>query len=220
MREQLGNRPRRFCCTRVTPSTGCGVGWVSSWSIPPRSTWQTWDAPVALELDQLDPSTLDDARLAEAFTSAAGLRDDARTARLASELLVRRPALLNSLDLTSVVAPLVRLAIARDDPIGGRRLAETGEIDQHRQYRQNTRYLARAGVCTGRPAGPGHGCLRAPDQSHAPDAGLALDAGEMMLDNGHLDQARVLLRIAGDTAAREHRPWIVRRVRQLLDRIP
>ena len=65
------------------------------------------------ELDRLDPATLDDSRLVEAFTSAAGLRDDARTARLASELLKRRPGAMASLDLTAVVSPLVRLAMGR-----------------------------------------------------------------------------------------------------------
>ena len=60
-------------------------------------------------------ATLDDSRLVEAFTSAAGLRDNARTARFASELLKRRPAAMASLDLASVVAPLVRLAMGRND---------------------------------------------------------------------------------------------------------
>ena len=69
----------------------------------------------AAELDRLDPATLDDTRLVEAFTSAAGLKDDARTGRLAAELLKRRPIALQSLDLAEVVAPLVRQAIARND---------------------------------------------------------------------------------------------------------
>ena len=41
------------------------------------------------ELDALDPDALDDHRLADAFTSAAALRDDARTARFAA--LLARP---------------------------------------------------------------------------------------------------------------------------------
>ena len=57
-------------------------------------------------------------------------------------------------------------------------------------------------------------------KSDGADAALALDAGEMMLDNGHLEQARDLLKIAGEMAAHEHRDWIERRVRQLLDRLP
>ena len=53
----------------------------------------------------------------------------------------------------------------------------------------------------------------------AAGAALALDAGEMMLDNGHLDQAKVLLLMAGDTARRTGRHWIERRARQLVDRL-
>ena len=216
----MATGPARFCCTRAIPSTGCGAGWVSSWSIPPRSTWPTWAAPARVELDRLDPSTLDDARLVEAFTSAAGLRDDARTARLASELLKRRPALLDSLDLTSVVSPLVRLAIARDD--------QSAAVDWLKQVRSistgNTAktldiWLAQVYARAGQPDQATDVYVRL-IKSHASDAVLALDAGEMMLDNGHQDQASLLLMIAGDTAAREHRAWIVRRVRQLLDRIP
>ncbi len=68
------------------------------------------------ELDRVDPIALDDARLVETIASAVGLRDDARTARLAAELLRRQPRAIPRLDLTSVVSPLVRQAIARNDP--------------------------------------------------------------------------------------------------------
>jgi hypothetical protein len=53
----------------------------------------------------------------------------------------------------------------------------------------------------------------------AAGAALALDAGEMMLDNGYLDQARALLDVAGDLARRNEWSWIDRRARQLVDRI-
>ena len=55
-----------------------------------------------------------------------------------------------------------------------------------------------------------------------PDAAgavLALDAGEMMLDSGYLDQAKVLLLLAADTARRCGRRWIEQRARQLLERM-
>ena len=45
----------------------------------------------------------------------------------------------------------------------------------------------------------------------AAGAALALDAGETMLDNGYLDQARALLDVAGDLADRNRRDWIERR---------
>src|SRR5262249_41745166 len=56
----------------------------------------------AAELQELTPEELDDSRLAEAFESAAGLRDDPLTARFASELSRRNLEGLDHLDLTSV----------------------------------------------------------------------------------------------------------------------
>ena len=68
------------------------------------------------ELDGLDPSTLDDHRLADAFRSAAALRDDARTARFAAAL-ARRPApARDRLDPAAVFAPLVRESLRTGDP--------------------------------------------------------------------------------------------------------
>lgn len=70
-------------------------------------------------LDALDPAALDLPRLREAVASAAGLRDDARAARLAALLLDRaaqtpeaqRP---RGLDPTTYIAPLIRDALRRD----------------------------------------------------------------------------------------------------------
>ena len=41
----------------------------------------------------------------------------------------------------------------------------------------------------------------------------------MILDNGHLDEAKVLLLLAADTARRCGRRWIEQRARQLLERM-
>ena len=54
----------------------------------------------------------------------------------------------------------------------------------------------------------------------AAGAAMALDAAEMMLDNGYLDQARALLVDAGDLARRNGKKWIERHARELEDRIP
>ena len=54
----------------------------------------------------------------------------------------------------------------------------------------------------------------------AAGAALALDAGEMMLDNGYLDQARRLVIAAGELGRQNGRSWIDRLARRLLDRIP
>ena len=54
----------------------------------------------AVELDRLDPVALDDTRLVAAFTSAAGLKNDALAPwRLAAELLERKPMHLSRLTL-------------------------------------------------------------------------------------------------------------------------
>jgi tetratricopeptide (TPR) repeat protein len=220
LREQLGNRPsalllyqgypfdrlrRRLGLELVYPSAvdiqdlGCGSG---------------------AELDLLDLATLDDSRLVEAFTSAAGLRDDARTARFAAELLKRRPAVMAFLDLTSVVAPLVRLAMSRNDYKAalswlkeGRSMTSGGMATTLEVWR------AEVFVKAGRP----DSAMVAYERLITPDAAgatLALDAGEMMLGSGYLDQARALLCVASDLANQNRRDWIERRARQLLDHLP
>ena len=68
-----------------------------------------------VELDQLDAASLDDSRLVEAAESAAGLLDDARTARFAGEL-VRRGSDARNVDLKPLVSALVRQAIKRGEP--------------------------------------------------------------------------------------------------------
>jgi hypothetical protein len=169
----------------------------------------------------VDPVALDEARLVETIASAVGLRDDARTARLAAELLRRRHRAVPRLDLTSVVSPLVRQAIAREDPdaalswieraksMGNDMTAKTLEI-------WRGEILARAG----RPelALSVYLKLIEPD---AKAAELALDAAETMLDNGHLDEANTLLNMACDPARRQNRPrhWINRRASDLLNQL-
>ena len=54
----------------------------------------------------------------------------------------------------------------------------------------------------------------------AAGAALALDAAEMMLDNGYLDHARALLVEAGDLARQNGRDWVEHRARELIDQIP
>ena len=60
--------------------------------MPPRSIRSIWAVPNHQELDRLDLGALDDLQLLDAAASAAGLRDDARTARLAAELVRRHRA--------------------------------------------------------------------------------------------------------------------------------
>jgi tetratricopeptide (TPR) repeat protein len=173
------------------------------------------------ELDRVDAKALDDARLVETIVSAVGLRDDARTARLAADLLSRPPRAVPRLDLASVASALVRQAIARNDhgaalgwierakPLGDDKTAKTLDV-------WRAEILARAG----RPesALPVYLELITPD---AKGAELALDAAETMLDNGHLDQAKPLLIMASDLARRQGRQWhwIERHAQEWLDRL-
>ena len=81
-----GRGPGPPRCTRVTPSTASAAAWVWSWSSRRPSTRRTSRCASGAELDRLDPAALDDLRLADAFESAAGLGDDARTVRFAAAL--------------------------------------------------------------------------------------------------------------------------------------
>ena len=127
---------------------------------------------------------------------------------------------MTSLDLTAVVSPLVRLAVGRDDYKAALSwLKEARSMSDGDTATTLEVWRAEVFARAGRPdsAMVVYERLITPD---AAGAALALDAGETMLDNGYLDQAKALLLAAGDTARRIHRPWIERRARQLLDRMP
>jgi predicted Zn-dependent protease len=133
--------------------------------------------------------------------------------------LKRKPIALRSLDLGEVVAPLVRQAIARNDIDGAVSwLKEARSIGDEPTATTLEIWLAEVYARAQRPdrALKTYMRLIKPD---AAGAALALDAGEMMLDNGHLEEAKVLLLLAGDTARRNGRLWIERRTSELLDRM-
>jgi hypothetical protein len=168
------------------------------------------------ELDQLEPAALDDSSLVEAVQSAAGLAGDERTARLAAELLGRKPAIMPKVNLAAAVAPLVRRAMSQQrfdsalnwierakavaDPETGTKLdiwraeihARAGRPDSARSI-----YLDLA-------------------TNDAAGAILALDGAETLIDHGHTDQAESLLVIARGLAGETGQRWIERRVQQLL----
>jgi len=218
LREQLGNRPSAILLYQGYPFDRLRRRLGLEMVYPNAVDVGDLGCASAEELDRLDPATLDDTRLVEAFTSAAGLKDDERTGRLATELLKRRPIALTSLDLAEVVAPLVRQAIARNDFDGAvSRLNEAHVISDPATATTLEIWIAEVCARANRPEQALKTYMRLikPD---AAGAALALDAGEMMLDNGSLDEARVLLLLAGDTARSNARHWIERRARQLLDR--
>jgi hypothetical protein len=171
------------------------------------------------ELDRLDPAALDGHRLVEAVASAIGLRDDARTARLAAELVRRRPPEVVTLDLAAAVSPLVRQAMSAQDgdtalcwieqarPMGDARIAAIFDVWRAEILARRGRSNAALRVY--------HSLIR-PD---AAGAALALDAAETLIDNGHLKQARSILITARDLAQSTGRRWIARRAEQLLGRL-
>jgi hypothetical protein len=168
------------------------------------------------ELAALDPSALDDHRLAEAVASAAGLRDDSITSPLATELL-RRPVPIAGVHLVGAVSPLVRRAMGAGDPDSAlgwieraRPLADAHTAELLDLWRAEI--LARAD----RPeeALVAFRALIRPDGAGAP---IALDAAETQIDNRHFDQARPLLYAARDLSRSNGRPWTARRAQELLD---
>ena len=165
------------------------------------------------ELDGLDPAALDDFRLIEAIGSADVLGDDARTARFAARFAARITEIeprtmadalaLANLDLASVFAALVRHALAAGeteqalawtDRARAVDAALTSGAAGHSYATWRAEILARAGQ--------GAAALTVYRQilAEAPNAAVALDAAETMLDNGHEDEAQILARQALDIA--------------------
>ncbi len=187
LREQIGSRPsaRRlyhgYPFDRLRRRLGLEL-------VDP-STVELLDLACAdpVELDALDPAALDDVRLADAVASAAGLRDDARTARFAGELLGRDRNTIPVADVITVISPLVRLAMSRND-----HAQALGWIDRARHLNAGrttttldvwrAEILARAG----RADAALEVYRRIIEQEDRAGAALSLDAAETMLDNGHL----------------------------------
>ena len=156
------------------------------------------------ELDELDPDTLDEHRLVDAFLSAAALRDDPSMVRFASRLVKVKPASLGRLDLAQVVAPLIREAIRLGDPesaLDWLRIAE-GAADRLHQ-RVFRIWSAEIHAQTGAPDEALRIYRELLELSEpGADARLALDGAETLLDRGYPDQALPLLLEARDRARR------------------
>lgn len=210
LREQLGERPQTAALYQGYPfdrlRRRLGLELVDEAAVEPE------DAACmgAAELDRLDPASLDDVRLADAFESAAGLRDDDRTARFAAALARREGPIFSRLDLAALFAPLVREAMAARDP--GRAIGwldRARAIGAGRSGRTFDIWRAEIHARGGDPdaAMETYESLLAATPS---DAALAIDAAETMIDNGFAEHARPLLlhardqaRIAGDAGIEE-----------------
>ena len=171
------------------------------------------------ELDQLDPATLDDYTLADAYESAAALGDDRRTARFAEVLAARDPSSLARLDVQALFATLVRREIAEESSSGALgRIDRAQAVDRAltggRDHRTYQIWRAEALV----RLGDAEGAERV-YQSLAqdpPDPAIALDAAETLLDAGFEAQARAMAQRALDLAEAEGHDEVVERAKGFL----
>jgi tetratricopeptide (TPR) repeat protein len=202
VREQLGARPRTAALYQGYPFDRLRRRLGLELVVPVAVDHEDLTCACGAELDQLDPAALDDLRLADAFESAAGLADDARTVRFAAAL-ARRPApRLTRLDLAALFAPLVRQAMAAGQPETALDwLDRAHSLEPGPSRGQRTFAIWRAEV-QARGGDPDAALATYQDLLDAPrsDAALALDAAETLLDNGYEGHALTLLRQAHDQA--------------------
>ncbi len=208
LREQLGSRGSSLSMYQGYPfdrlRRRLGLDLVHPATVDPDD----FSCASAAELSDQVAGELDDARLIETFRSAAGLRDDALTARFATELTKRETGLLGHIDLTTLYAPLVRHSMKGSH--AGEALAY---LEQARALGSATSrptfdtWRAEIYTRTGRPdlAASIYETLVL-DSVSAPQ--VALDAAETFLDNGHLAEARAFLDRARELARDSHVPWV------------
>ncbi|MDR3632806.1 MAG: tetratricopeptide repeat protein [Isosphaeraceae bacterium] len=168
-------------------------------------------------LDRLVLADLDDARLTEAYESAAALRIDRLSARYASELTRRNARSLGRLDTPALVAPLVREALSAghaDEALHW--LDQARSFNSGRDRRTFDVWSAEIRARSGDPEGAVDLYQRL--LAHDPEnARLALDAAETLLDNGYVNHARPLLDRAQQIAGRQDDSALVERARSLLE---
>ena len=172
------------------------------------------------ELDSLELDSLEMTALVDAFRSALALGDDERTARFASRLLDGPGSPPAWIEPESLVAPLVRHAIAGGDPSeAGRRIDAAAESFPARRTIFRT-WRAELHSRLDEPERAA-GVYLTIIEGMSPDRGahLALDGAMTLRDDGHLDEARALARRASELASRSGHPELERRVEDFLDRI-
>ncbi len=172
------------------------------------------------ELDELDPESLHDLALGDAFESAAALGDDRRTARFAAVLTRRPTTALARLDLPALFATLVRVAVVEADVEAALRWldqAEATDLALHagRDRRKFVTWRAEVFARFGQ-ADAAAKVYRSLLAESPRDPTLALDAAETLLDNGFDEPAREFARIALDRATEAGAVEVARRAEELV----
>ncbi len=219
LREQLGSRPAAVGLYQGYPfdrlRRRLGLELVN----PLAVDRQELGCASPVELDRLELAALDDARLVEAVASAAGLRDDARTARFVATLFERGPAAVDQLDLAAAVGPLVRQALSRGDHDQALRWIERAKPMADGQQALAFDVWRAEILVRAREPQAALRIYRDLIGSDTAGAVTALDAALTMLDNGHREEAELLLDTARDLAQKTGRRWIERRAERLLERL-
>lgn len=171
-----------------------------------------------LELDALDPSTLDAPRLVDGFVSAIGLRDDLRVCRFAEELASRDPKILGTLKAAEVYAPLVREALRAGDP--EQALSSLRRARSMTSGLESDTFAVWSAEVYARTGSPQAALQIYQDLLHRPDssAALALDGAETLLDNGYGDQALPLILDARERAEKSRDQQVLQKTEVLLRR--
>jgi hypothetical protein len=167
-------------------------------------------------LGRLDPASLADARLAAAFESADGLRDDRLTERFAAELAGRPAEARRGAGLLGLAACLVRRHVSHGRPDQALALIERLEPEATREERLRlATWRAEILAREGRTADAATLYRRLLDVAPSP-APLALDAAETLLDNGGSADIPMFLELARQAARAQDLPGIERRAKRLL----
>ncbi|HEV3164885.1 MAG TPA: hypothetical protein VGZ22_12720 [Isosphaeraceae bacterium] len=174
------------------------------------------------ELDHLDPAALDDVRLAEACESAAGLGDDARTARFASVLAGRSPTALDKsrVDAPRLLGALVRQSLSRNQPEEAltwldRAKAIDAEANGGRLAPIYDTWRAEVYARKGEP----DAALRVYEELLSQSSGdprVALDAAATMFDRGYVEHTRPLAEQAVQLARSSGNKAILDRAQAIL----
>jgi tetratricopeptide (TPR) repeat protein len=219
LRQQLGERPTAIRLYQGYPfdrlRRRLGIDLLDPDSVDPDDL--SCAAPD--HLDQLDLATLDIHRLADAASSAAGLRQDDRTARFVTRLLDSPETPIPIPRFPTLIAASVRQAMARQDI---RAAIDTIERSIPWTIRSETNILKiwQAEILA-RSSQPAAAFKIYSDllKHDPPNPLLALDAAETMLDNNHIPHAESLLETTIAIAVTQNRPGINHQATRLLEKL-